>query len=173
LPIVVEQIVVNYVAYVKRYFMQMINSVFYTRGGVNLKFGEKLRSLRVQKGISQTNLGLEVGLSLGTIRGYEKYDRYPKKREMYGKLAKALDVEESYLINEGEAFILDAAATYGSRGKKGAEKLVTELTGLFAGGDMAVEDMDEMMLAIQEAYWIVKKNNKKYTAKKYLQKDVK
>ena len=28
-------------------------------------------------------------------------------------------------------------------------------------------DMDEMMLAIQEAYVIAKKNNKKYTPKKY------
>ena len=60
-----------------------------------------------------------------------------------------------------------AQREYGYRGKKGAEKLVEELTGLFAGGEMAEEDMDEMMLAIQEAYVIAKKNNKKYTPKKY------
>ncbi len=133
-----------------------------------MKFGEKLRNLREKKGLSQTELGNRVGLSLRTIRGYEVDDRYPKKREVYAQLAEALDVDTSYLINEGEAFVLDAAGEYGSRGKRGAEKLVTELSGLFAGGDMAEEDMDEMMLALQEAYWIAKRNNRKYTPKKYL-----
>jgi len=41
---------------------------------------------------------------------------------------------------------------------------------LFAGGELAEDDMDEMMLAIQEAYIIAKKNNKKYTPKKYVNK---
>ena len=34
-------------------------------------------------------------------------------------------------------------------------------------GEMADEDMREMVDAIQEAYLIAKKNNKKYTPKKY------
>lgn len=49
-----------------------------------------------------------------------------------------------------------------------AQELVNELTGLFAGGEMAEEDMEEMVHAVQEAYWIAKKKNKKYTTKKYL-----
>lgn len=133
-----------------------------------MKFGEKLRGLREERGLSQTELGNRVGLSLRTIRGYEVDNRYPQNRDVYARLAKALDVDESYLINEGEAFVLEAASVYGSRGKKGAEKLVTELSGLFAGGDMVEEDMDEMMFALQEAYWIAKQKNKKYTPKKYL-----
>lgn len=38
---------------------------------------------------------------------------------------------------------------------------------ILAGGEMADEDMREMVDAIQEAYLIAKKNNKKYTPKKY------
>ena len=34
---------------------------------------------------------------------------------------------------------------------------------------MAEEDMDELMLAIQEAYVDAKRRNKKYTPKKYQQ----
>ena len=34
---------------------------------------------------------------------------------------------------------------------------------------MAEEDMDVMMRAIQDAYWVAKENNKKFTPKKYLQ----
>lgn len=42
-----------------------------------------------------------------------------------------------------------------------------EIRGAFSGGEMAEEDMDELMLAIQEAYIDAKKRNKKYTPKKY------
>ena len=38
-----------------------------------------------------------------------------------------------------------------------------------AGGEMAEEDMDELMLAIQEAYVDAKRRNKKYAPKKYQQ----
>ena len=55
----------------------------------------------------------------------------------------------------------------GYRGKKGAERLLKEIRGAFSGGEMAEEDMDELMLAIQEAYIDAKKRNKKYTPKKY------
>jgi len=150
--------------------LQFRQNIF-SHGGARMKFGEKLRALREEKRLSQTELGNRVGLSLRTIRGYEVDGRYPKQRSIYGKLALVLGVDESYLINEGEAFVLSAAEVYGSRGRTGAEKLVTELSGLFAGGQMAEEDMDEMMLALQEAYWMAKKNNKKYTPKKYLQTD--
>ena len=40
-----------------------------------------------------------------------------------------------------------------------------EVSGLFAGGNIADEDLDEMMRGIQEAYWIAKENNKKYAPK--------
>lgn len=56
---------------------------------------------------------------------------------------------------------------YGRRGARQAQELLAEVTGLFAGGEMADEDMREMVDAIQEAYLIAKKNNKKYTPKKY------
>ena len=79
-------------------------------------------------------------------------------------------MEPAFLYNEQDVFISQAQQEFGYRGKKGAEKLVTELSGLFAGGELAEDDMDEMMLAIQEAYIIAKKNNKKYTPKKYVNK---
>ena len=65
------------------------------------------------------------------------------------------------------AFIADVEDKYGRRGAKQAKELIAEVTGLFAGGEMADEDMREMVDAIQEAYLIAKKNNKKYTPKKY------
>lgn len=76
----------------------------------------------------------------------------------------------NYLLTEDDSFILDAGSAYGARGKQQAQALIAEVSGLFAGGDMAEEDMDEMMKAIQDAYWIAKEKNRKYTPKKYSDK---
>ena len=43
-----------------------------------MKFGEKVRKLRKEKKMSQTELGELCGLSLRTIRNYEVDGRYPK-----------------------------------------------------------------------------------------------
>ena len=37
---------------------------------------------------------------------------------------------------------------------------VEEITGLYAGGERVDEDMDAMMQAIQEAYWLAKKRRR-------------
>lgn len=69
----------------------------------------------------------------------------------------------AYCRSLAYAFIADVEDKYGRRGAKQAKELIAEVTGLFAGGEMADEDMREMVDAIQEAYLIAKKNNKKYT----------
>ena len=73
----------------------------------------------------------------------------------------------SELLDESGTLVAQAAEKYGSRGAKQAEELMSEVTGLFAGGDLAEEDMDVMMKAITDAYWIAKEKNKKYTPKRY------
>ncbi len=135
-----------------------------------MRFGEKLRILRKEKGLTQAQLAKAAGLGLKTINNYEAGSTYPQNREVYTILSQILGCDTNYLHNEEDDFIADAQRDYGYRGKKSAEKLMTEVTGLFAGGEMAEEDMDELMLAIQEAYVDAKKRNKKYTPKKYLKK---
>ena len=132
-----------------------------------MKFGEKLRELRKQKHLSQTELGAAVGVSLRTLRGWEIEGRYPKQRELYAKLAEVLECDVDYLLTEKEAFITDSADRFGYRGERDARALVEDLTGLFAGGQMAEEDMDALMLAVQEAYVEAKRRNReKYAPKK-------
>ena len=74
--------------------------------------------------------------------------------------------ERPDLHNENDEFLSDVTAIYGSRGARQAKELVAEVSGLFAGGELAPEDMDEMMKAIQDAYWIAKENNKKFAPRK-------
>ena len=133
-----------------------------------MKFGEKLRKYRTEKGLTQAELAKKAGLGLNTISNYESGKTYPQNREVYTTLATILGVNPHHLHNENDDFITDATAKYGSRGAKQAQELLEEITGLFAGGEMAEEDKDVMMKAIQDAYWIAKEKNKKYTPKKYL-----
>lgn len=133
-----------------------------------MKFGEKLKQLRTDKGLTQEELSSAVGISRRTYVSYEQEGRYPRKRELYGKLADVLGCDPNYLVTEDEEFVTKAAEEYGSRGKRQAEKLVAELSGMFAGGELSDADKDAVMIALQKAYFDCKQDNKKYTPKKYL-----
>lgn len=61
---------------------------------------------------------------------------------------------------------MNANEKYGAAGAQQAKALMQEVTGLFAGGELDPDDMDEMMKAIQDAYWIAKEKNKKYASKR-------
>ena len=132
-----------------------------------MKFGEKLKQLRTDKGLTQEELATTVGISRRTYVSYEQEGRYPRKRELYGKLADSLGCDTNYLITEDEEFVTKAAEEYGSRGKRQAEQLVAELSGMFAGGELSDADKDAVMIALQKAYFDCKQDNKKYTPKKY------
>lgn len=132
-----------------------------------MTFGEKVKKARKELGLTQTQLGEKIGVSRRTITSYEADAFPPRTRELYCKLAEVLGVNVNYLLTQEDEFVMDAGEKYGYRGKKDAETLVNELTGLFAGGELAEEDMDELMLAIQKAYVIAKENNRKYAPKKY------
>lgn len=132
-----------------------------------MTFGEKVKNERNRLGLNQDELAKKIGVTRRVISSYENDSSRPRGTERYKKLAEALGVNINYLLTEDEAFIADVEDNYGHRGAKQAKELLAEVTGLFAGGEMADEDMREMVDAIQEAYLIAKKNNKKYTPKKY------
>ena len=136
-----------------------------------MKFGEKVRLLRNEKKLSQTELGKMCGLSLRTIRNYEVDGRYPKQREVYTKLAAALGCEVNFLLSEDEEFVLQAQQSYGYKGARDAEELGA--SALFAGGELSENDKDAVMRALQDAYWMAKERNKeKYTPKKYRKENI-
>jgi transcriptional regulator with XRE-family HTH domain len=146
-----------------------IVKLFCTLGGrvIAVRFGEKVRQARLNKGLTQAELAKAIGVSLRTVVGYENLETYPKKREVYGRLAETLGVDVNYLLTENDEFIRLAGEKHGRRGRQYAEQLVSDVRGLFAGGTMDDEDLDAVMRAIMDAYWIAKEKNKKYTPEKY------
>ncbi|MFI3228292.1 MAG: helix-turn-helix transcriptional regulator [Clostridia bacterium] len=133
-----------------------------------MTFAEKVKTERHKLKLNQSELAKKVGVTTKIISNYETGKSRPRGMKNYERLAVALEVNVNYLLTENELFVASSEQNYGYRGKAGAQKLVNELTGLFAGGEMEEDDMDVLMLAVQEAYVLAKKNNKKYTPKKYL-----
>ena len=130
-------------------------------------FGDRIKELRNLADMSQQELANRTGLSLRSIQNYESNQRYPKDVAILNKLCAALGTTIEELMKEEDQFILEAASKFGSRGKNDAEKLIEEVGGLFAGGELNEEDKDKVFRAITEMYWKAKDNNKKYTPKKY------
>ena len=131
-----------------------------------MTFSERLKKIREEKGITQEQLAQCSGISRRMIQKYESAVARPRY-DAAEKLASALEIPVSTLLGENETFVAQAAEEYGARGAKQAEQLMSEVTGFFAGGDLAEEDMDVMMKAISDAYWIAKEKNKKFTPNRY------
>ena len=131
-----------------------------------MKFNERLKELREKNNLTQEQLAKISGVSSRMIQRYE-YGTSRPRLDAAEKIAKALNVSTDELLGNADMLVVQAAEKYGARGAKQAKQLTEEVTGLFAGGDMAEEDMDLMMKAIQDAYWIAKQNNKKFTPKKH------
>ncbi|MBO6054608.1 MAG: helix-turn-helix transcriptional regulator [Oscillospiraceae bacterium] len=136
-----------------------------------MRFGEKLRKARTEKGMTQAGLAQAAGLSTRTIIYYEQGKTYPQDRDVYRRLAGILNVDADYLHNENDDFLARAMAEGGTRTRRQAEELLGDINGLFAGGDMADEDMDEFMRAVQECFWKAKEKNRQKYGKKAGQKE--
>lgn len=132
-----------------------------------MKFADKLIKLRQEKNVSQDVVAKAAGVSRRNYAAYEQEGRYPRKREIYAALAQFFGVDTNYLLTEDEDFVVTANEQYGGRGKRQAEELVAELSGMFAGGELSDADKDAVMIALQKAYFDCKQDNKKCTPKKY------
>ncbi len=137
-----------------------------------MTFGEKVRKLRTEKGLSQADLGKLLGISKRTILNYETGAVYPKTQARYKELADALDVNVNYLRTENEEFLTDVAEKYGRRGQMQAAEILNQTQQLFAGGSLSDEDEIAFVMEVQRIFLDSKEQaKKKFTPKKYLNQD--
>ncbi len=119
-------------------------------------FGEKIKALRKERGMTQKDLAEALGLSLRTISNYETGGLRPRHDATYDALAELFHVPKAYFFTEEDTFIMAAQARYGTTGAADARELVDGVIGLFAGGKLDEEDKQAVFEAIQEAYFRAK-----------------
>jgi len=134
-----------------------------------MKFGEKVKELRSKKNMSQPELAKLLGVSTRTIASYESCNSYPRRQEMYDKLAEILGVSVDYLRTENDAFLTEAAEQFGRRGQLQAQEILEQTAQLFAGGFLSDDDELNFQMEMQKIFFDSKMRAKKFTPKKYLE----
>jgi transcriptional regulator with XRE-family HTH domain len=131
-----------------------------------MEFKDRLKWSRENKGLSQAELGRKSGLAERTIQNYERGVRNPQKYKNVAAIASVLGVSPEFLLGNDGMLIVDASERGGSASAREIRALVTEVSGLFAGGELTDEDKDAAIRALTDAYWESKSINKKYAPKK-------
>lgn len=134
-----------------------------------MSFKERLKEKRLEANLTQAQLAQKVSVTPRTIQNYELGSRKPTKFEIVEKLASALNTTPEYLLGQSGMLVIAAHEQGGSKAARDIDELVSEVTGMFAGGKLSDEALDGAMKALNDAYWIAKAKNKKYTPKKYRQ----
>ena len=128
---------------------------------------DRLKEKRAEAGLTQAELAQKAGVTTRTIQNYEMGERVPSNLGIAQKLADALGTTVEYLLGSGGKLIVEAHEKGGAKAARDVDELVSEVQGLFAGGRLDDEAMDGVMQALMDAYWLAKKENRKYTSKKY------
>lgn len=136
-----------------------------------MQFSERLREKRLAANLTQPELARIAGVSTRTIQNYELGKRRPANMVVVQKIADALHTTAEHLLGSSGQYAVEAYEKDGPKAARDIEELVGEVTGLFAGGELSEQSLDGAMKALNDAYWIAKEKNKKYTPKKYLKSE--
>lgn len=132
-------------------------------------FKERLKDKRLEAGLTQAELAKKTSVTTRTIQNYEMGTRRPSNMKVVGDLATALGTTVDYLMTNADVFVVEAKEKGGSKAARDIDELVSEVTGLFAGGQLSEDALEGAMRALNDAYWMAKEKNKKYAPKKYRQ----
>ena len=64
-----------------------------------MTFGERLRTLRMEAGLSQEELGHAIGVSARVVGYYETDDRFPKNQQILVDIARTFQISLDYLLD--------------------------------------------------------------------------
>lgn len=116
-----------------------------------MTFGEKIRELRKQAGLSQSELGDAVHVTLRTVRGWEVEGRYPKKHITYARLAEVFGCRISSLLEGGGDQSADPGADSLGTDLQ-VRQIMQELKDIFSGSALSAEEKFALVTEIQMLY---------------------
>ena len=119
----------------------------------------KIKELRLQNNLSQEQLANKLDITRRTYIYYETGKKYPSV-DLLARISEFFEVSISFLTDEQDDSVANEQSQGNKRWKLKAEKLIEEISGLFARDELSVEEKTVVMEAVQEAYQrATKKNN--------------
>lgn len=126
-----------------------------------MTFGEKVLKARTTLNLTQAELAALTGISERSLYTYEQGDIIPRKSNLE-KLAKALHVSVTYLLDESEtdtqhdiekkSFIHKIKDAYGNQGAHEAQQILDHVSTFLAGGDLDDDAKEVFMQSLLEVY---------------------
>lgn len=114
-------------------------------------FGTKIRELRQEHGMTQSELADICGVSLRSIQNYESDKLLPRDGRIYTRLAGYFGVSTDYLFGTKRV-----AAEAEDQPQNEVDSILANVGSLFAGGELSEQDKDEVMRTINDLYWQAK-----------------
>lgn len=124
-----------------------------------MNFGEKLRTLRKAKNLSQTALAKLIHVSRRTVCSWETENRYPKERHLVTILAEVLDCPVEYLLSEQPGIVSGIYDKFGKDRSYISKNLLLDIEAYFSCDYISQEEKDTLMFAIHESYIKARKSN--------------
>ena len=134
-------------------------------------FKERLKEKRLEAGLTQAELAEKVSVTARTSQNYEMGSRKRGNMKVVGDIATVLGTTPEYLRTSADVYSVEAHQKGGAKAARDIDELVGEVTGLFAGGQLSEDALEGAMRALNDAYWMAKEKNKKFTPKKYRQQE--
>ncbi len=132
-----------------------------------MTFAEKLKTARENAGLTQRELAERAQSHYRTIQNWEYGVRQPRSLDAVSRIAEVLGVSSEALLNDSDTSIVRAEKKSSSKAAGELKELVNEVIGLFAGGELDEDEKDGIMEALNEAYWVAKRKNRRFTPDKY------
>ena len=131
-----------------------------------MTFGEKVKMLRKEKGLSQKEVAGELGITVRAYQNYELHNVQPRKRDIVDKLCKLYHVTAAQLLGDENLFYIDVEEQYGLKGATQAKKILSEAQVYLAGGDLSDEEREAFMDSLMRMYLKSKEISKEKFGKK-------
>lgn len=129
--------------------------------------GEKIKQLRIAKGLSQEQLGALIGVKKAAIHKYETGLVVNLKKTTISKLAEALGTSPAYLFDEDTHAATKQEKDIDKIIDQMREQLVNEEGLMFDGEPATPEAIESILSAMKIGVAMAKEENKKYIPKKY------
>ena len=140
-----------------------------------MTLGEKIKTARKAKGLTQVQLAEKINVSIRTVKAYENNEQQPRQGNLY-MLARVLRVSIKYLTDETcvdptedlekDGYIIQARELHGTRGAHDVQELLDDNAALFAGGELSDCEKDMFFQTIMEMYLDSKKQAKEKFGRK-------
>lgn len=131
-----------------------------------MELKDRLKNLRESRNLTQSELAKKTGITARQIQNYEMGTSRPTITSAK-KLAVVFECPLDELLGYDGMLVADAKEKGGAKAARDIDSLISDVEGLFAGGELSDEDKDALMSAFSKAYFKSKEENKKYTPKKY------